>query len=421
MLCYEGKFDADEVLSMMKNAGKLKHLVMLPLYALFIFIGVVTVDAATYYVATGGNDAVSCATATNISTPRRTIRQGINCMAAEDILYIRGGTYAESISSVPSGTSYADAPLITSYPGETATLNLPSTVNSSIIIDLEGGFQYVIFKDLVLDGGYTGMKVAFGAHHIKFNNIETKNAFHQGIQIGIDSYNIWIRGGKYHDAAYRDVAVPAGYPLYVGGHDHLIENIDVYGSNSYCIHIYDSNIPPQRVILRNSHFHDCALTTPTSAAILAKGDNHQIYNNIVYNSRGHGIITYGSTNAKCYNNTVYGGAQTGIYIYPGSTNTDVRNNIAYGNATTQILNEGTGTILSKNLTSDPRFVNAAAHNFNLQTSSPAINIGDFLSQVTTDIAQTPRPQGGAYDIGAYEVGTGSDSVSPNSPVGLRVN
>jgi hypothetical protein len=48
------------------------------------------------------------------------------------------------------------------------------------------------------------------------------------------------------------------------------------------------------------------------------------------------------------------------------------------------------------------FVNAAAHNYALAPNSAAIDQGIALPQVTTDRAGTTRPQGAAYDIGAYE-------------------
>src|SRR5262249_17311881 len=122
------------------------------------------------------------------------------------------------------------------------------------------------------------------------------------------------------------------------------------------------------------------------------------------------------TNAKIYNNTVYGGLQTGIYVQGSATGADVRNNIAYGNATTQILNEGSGTTLSNNMTNDPRFMNASARDFSLQPSSPAIDEGKALSFLTMDIKRSSRPQGASYDLGAYEgSGLGSGSMTSALP------
>ena len=68
---------------------------------------------------------------------------------------------------------------------------------------------------------------------------------------------------------------------------------------------------------------------------------------------------------------------------------------------------------------DPMFVNPAGGDYHLQAQSLAIDAGTTLAQVTTDLDGNPRPQGVAYDIGAYEfVGTAAPvvtvSVSPPS-------
>jgi hypothetical protein len=59
---------------------------------------------------------------------------------------------------------------------------------------------------------------------------------------------------------------------------------------------------------------------------------------------------------------------------------------------------------SNNLLTDPGFVNAAAGDFRLRFDSPAIGAGESLPEVAVDIEGTRRPQGSAYDIGAYEFG-----------------
>jgi hypothetical protein len=57
---------------------------------------------------------------------------------------------------------------------------------------------------------------------------------------------------------------------------------------------------------------------------------------------------------------------------------------------------------SGNITSsDPLFVNWWS-GWHLQTGSPAINAGLTLGSVTSDFDGVSRPQGGAYDMGAYE-------------------
>src|SRR5262245_50297045 len=54
--------------------------------------------ASTFYVATTGNDAVSCTTAQNSVTPKLTISNAMRCLGAGDTLFIRGGKYDEGIS-----------------------------------------------------------------------------------------------------------------------------------------------------------------------------------------------------------------------------------------------------------------------------------------------------------------------------------
>jgi len=48
------------------------------------------------------------------------------------------------------------------------------------------------------------------------------------------------------------------------------------------------------------------------------------------------------------------------------------------------------------------FVDAAKHNYHLATTSPANDTGVTLAAVPTDRDGTKRPQGTAYDVGAYE-------------------
>src|SRR5687768_15280622 len=108
----------EEVPFMTTMSRKLKQYVLLTFYVLSC-LGAVTVQAATYYVATTGNDSYPGSQL----QPFRTIKKGLSTLTTGDTLYIRAGTYSESISSnvqtIPTGTSWANAPLIAGYPGET--------------------------------------------------------------------------------------------------------------------------------------------------------------------------------------------------------------------------------------------------------------------------------------------------------------
>jgi hypothetical protein len=88
----------------------------------------------------------------------------------------------------------------------------------------------------------------------------------------------------------------------------------------------------------------------------------------------------------------------------GTRNTDVRNNIVYRNESGITDYAKTGTILSNNFEGDPKFLDATAGDFHLQKDSPAIDKGADLKRqgVATDFEGNSRPQGRAFDIGAFE-------------------
>jgi hypothetical protein len=192
-------------------------------------------------------------------------------------------------------------------------------------------------------------------------------------------------------------------------------------------------------VVRRNRIHDNnTMVTSGVGGIILQGSsgniitNTQIYNNLVYNNgsavgageaRGIQINQY-TNGTKVWNNTSYGNKSVGIQVGPNGTaltNTVVQNNISYNNTYANYSDDGENTSADHNLTSNPSFVNAAAFNFELRTSSPAIDAGVTLSQVPTDFKDTPRPQGGAYDIGAYEGAGSSDILPPLRPEGLLIH
>jgi hypothetical protein len=75
----------------------------------------------------------------------------------------------------------------------------------------------------------------------------------------------------------------------------------------------------------------------------------------------------------------------------------------------------------------PGFVNAAAQDYHLNTSSACINAGaslppeaDYLSrQYVRHRTSEPRPSSGPLDIGAFEIQQ-TDPVPPSAPKNLRI-
>jgi parallel beta-helix repeat protein len=405
--------------------------------AILLFAGT-PAAAATYYVSPNGADTNSCATAqTNTNgRQRRTIAAGVACLAAGDTLYIRGGTYTGSnnvIDSqrfvVRSGTSWSNAITIAGYPSETVTIR-PSAPYSGIHLTT-GAPAYLIFKDLIVDmvdvgPGVDGVYLSNGAHHNRFQRLEVKNSGGNGFAFsdnnGNSPFNEVIDCDIHHNGAMT--GSNTGYGFYVFTSDNLIEGNRIYSNNGYGIHLYD-NAGPQNVnrnVVRNNRIYDNGTGGGSNFGIVvAWGADNLIYNNLIYRNRG-GILVYSkSANTSVFNNTVYkNGPSPGIALQYYASAPTVRNNIVYANGSNVEDYGGTGTSrIDHNVTTEPRFVDADAADFRLQPGSVAEDAGTTVTNVPADYAGVTRPQGSAYDIGAYERQQSGKSV-PSAPRKLRI-
>ena len=182
----------------------------------------------------------------------------------------------------------------------------------------------------------------------------------------------------------------------------------------------------------------------------------QAYNNIVYSVgtgpdpsdggsnyaciNSPGITNTGSTGtgtAEWFNNTLYdcgprgSGASGAFNVASGSPNVRIRNNLVVLKAGENYLEpQGNASLisglnnlwfgigngpsnLSSNVNTDPRFTNLSSFDFHLQSGSPAINQG-VNTGIPADFDGISRPQGTAYDIGAFEFGSGT-GTTPSKP------
>jgi parallel beta-helix repeat protein len=386
-------------------------------------------NAATYYVAKTGSDSKSCTSAQATSSPKLTIKSGLNCLKAGDTLSIRAGTYNEVINSqsqtVPPGTSWDSPVTITAYSGETVTLR-PSSGYAAIQV-VGNDSKYIIFNRLIIDGINTsdfavsldGLNQS-GAGYIRFTNCEIRNAPRSGVLTGRKSnFNKFI-DCNIHDNGREHVS----YGVYIQSSNNLIEGGKIHHNSGYGVHVYNGH-EGQRAndnIVRRTRAYNNSTREPDQAGILiGSGDGNMAYNNIAYGQRVGIMVGFnGSTNSKVYNNTVYNNSFYGIHIRASSSSAIVKNNITYSNGTNIQNYAGSKTIQSKNLTTNPSFTNASEGNFTLRSGSEAINAGTTLSQVSDDFKGTPRPQGGSFDIGAYEYGASQTASSLSAPTNLQL-
>jgi parallel beta-helix repeat protein len=195
--------------------------------------------------------------------------------------------------------------------------------------------------------------------------------------------------------------------LYLTGSNNLLEGNEIYSNSGYGVHIYSATAGdnPSNNIIRGNIVRDNATSGADSGAgilVASGGTNNLVYNNIVRNNPSHGIqVAYRARGTKVYNNTVYGNKHNGIHLDSTVSDTTLRNNILYQNGQA-VDNQGLGTIQSNNIMGDPKFVNTAANDFRIQASSPAVNAGYPVAEVSTDFEGVARPQGPALDVGAFE-------------------
>jgi hypothetical protein len=397
-------------------------------------------SGATYYVATNGNDNYSCSQAQSTFTPKLSLNNALRCLQAGSTLLMRGGTYSEGLVNPPiAGTSWNSKVRIAAYQGEAVWLKPPAG-STYWVIDLQGGQTFIEFDGINLDTtnatsdfNVGGLAVwgDQGSHHIRFQNAEILGNRLPG-DLGTSRQGLQLFGGIGSNEILRVKIHGGGGPnaflgMYIHSDDNIIDGVEVYdmGMTGIQIYNYGSHTPTGNII-RNSRIHDIVTGFDTRrGGILISGDNSLVYNNIIYgiNADGSGsdataLNVYSGANNEVLNNTISNNRAVAI-----ATNHPVgaliANNIAYGNDFDGVTDYGTGTILGPNdFGADPHFVNAAQGNFQLQPGSVAIDAGTAYSIVPTDFAGVQRPQGGAYDLGAYELA--KVPVPPQAPTGVQV-
>jgi parallel beta-helix repeat protein len=299
--------------------------------------------AATYHVATNGNDANQGTE----SQPFRTIRQGVSVLRPNDTLYIRQGTYDEGVNAqsmtIPSGTSWSNAITISGYPDETVTLR--GSVGSVVDISLGANASYLIFENLILDAaarhGGTGFFVGPGSHHIRLINSEVKNASEMNIQ--------FADGAEYNEVINCSIHDAAVHGLYISSSNNLFDGNQVYNNGWYGYHLYvSSDRTVNNNVIRNSEIYGNGSMRDSFGVIVGSGDNNVVHDNIVRNNTGGILVAYRNpSDTQVYSNTVHDNSGVGMYILPGSINTTVEQNSVYSNQQ-NIIDLGTGTILSDN-------------------------------------------------------------------------
>jgi hypothetical protein len=366
--------------------------------------------AETYYVATNGSDGNSGSAA----APFRTIRKAASRVGPGDTVIIRDGTYTgDSLAVVEIEASGAANQWIT-FKAENQWGAILDGRDSSTIhgIILREDVGYVRIEGLQIQGTREGgISAADGTHDIYYY----RNLIHHVGRICTDT-----TGGQvgFRD---RDDSVRMTYDsnvLHTIGRLHPSDGCSTSTTN-YTNHDHGVYLRGHDLTIVNNVFYNFRSGWAIQSA---QGASNWIIANNTFafanpNREGQIVLWERNTNFTIANNIFYQPSRAAIYVLPCSdkTNIVIRNNISTGE---MIFDEVSGRFrcgrltLSDNSTFlDPRLVNPSSLNFQLHSSSPAIDKADPGFSVSVDHAGTPRPQLGGYDIGAFEFGPPTVSLS----------
>ena len=376
-------------------------------------------SGTVYYVSPTGSDS----NPGSERRPFRTLQKAANAVKPGDTVIAEDGVYTYAGSEKPCSRARA------------------------IVCLTRGGTSrnWVVFKS----------RNRWGAKLDGENNTATDGfSFRDGADyIRIEGFDIFGMGndGSAH-----------GIDIYGGGHDVQIVGNRIHSIGRLCTDTSNGNsgilIKRNNVTVEENLFHDIGRYAPGENGCNPRtgsyaNHDHGVYidgnspdpgnaangaviaNNVFYNvNRGWPIHIYPGTlrNISILNNTFatpnpYREGHiviSGVYL----SNSRIENNISF-QPTTSMIRFGSkvtinNTVVSNNLISvglvtnalpppgmtvtgnlagvDPLFVNPAVFDFHLRPTSPAIDRGLTLREVLRDFEARPRPQGPAYDIGAYE-------------------
>ncbi|MEO8567820.1 MAG: right-handed parallel beta-helix repeat-containing protein, partial [Ginsengibacter sp.] len=256
--------------------------------------------------------------------------------------------------------------------------------NGTITIEAVKADGVKVYNNIVDSSGWDGIQVAASANAEIYNNKVTN----YGMQnLGSQQAGI-ILGGKSNGAVHDN---------YINGGTG--EGLEIFGSG--LVSIYNN-------IIANAGWDKSSAGQDAIAVDDRPQPNNKyaglkvyILNNTIVNAARNAIHLFNSYNTmaqgnKIYNNLLVKPNNKSVYDNPftnidGNTNVDTLNNVKIP------------------VIANANFVNATANDFHLQANSPAIDKGlNTVSYgVTKDYDGVSRPQGSAFDAGAFEYNFGT--------------
>ena len=408
--------------------------------------------AGVFYVAPppSGNDA----NPGNQSRPWATLQHAADRAAAGDTVLVRAGGYAGAYLT-RSGT--AARPIVfQAFPGEEPRI----TADNGRTPD---GFNLEGASHIVIDGFRVDGRTRAGIRAVLCEGVTIRNNRcdgngRWGIFTGFCD-DLLIEGNRTSNSVDEH-----GIYLSNSGDRPVIRGNRIWGNHANGIHLNGDRsqggdgVISQALIEANVIWDN---GRGGGSGINMDGVRDSIIrNNLIYDTHASGISLYRidggapSTGNKVLNNTVIvaSDGRWALNIQNGSSNNLVRNNILYSEHSSRgavsisrsslpgfssdfnalegrfTLDDGASVLDAgrwraetgqdrRSVLSNPAalFVNAARDDYHLPAGSPAVDRGEARAEVRRDLEGRRRPQGSAYDIGAYERPGAPPPPPPPSP------
>jgi len=349
------------------------------------------VGAATYYVATDGNDAHSGSR----QAPFRSVSRGVAAARAGDTVVVRDGRYGHE-SAVTGGDSDGNNQ-------SPVWLRKSGTPEEWITITAENKGGAVLDCEMMCDSYINLYNAAF----IVIQNFVITRGYKEAVHSNDAAHHITLRGNDIEYIANRTSSTRLGLSgMYTNPncHDFVIDgNIfhDIGRTNAtkldHALYLHGSNM-----VVTNNIFYDI----PHGWAIqTADGLNNLLVAHNVFAATREGVtgqIMLWNRQSKLaiQNNIFYGGERYAIVRdHATIAACTIDHNIIFGPST--VMQDASGCSVEANLMNrDPLFVNGSAkpYDFHLRPGSPAIASGVYVP-VTRDLSGHRRA--GTPDVGAF--------------------
>lgn len=135
---------------------------------ILLILTVMSVHAATYYVATDGDDSRTATQAQTVSTPWRTITYAASQVAPGDTVLVRGGTYYEEV------VMQCDGVIWQAYPDETPIVD--GSVALGTVQPLSSATDFVDPAGVSIDGRFNGNANWASIYKITYPDTDTAMA-----------------------------------------------------------------------------------------------------------------------------------------------------------------------------------------------------------------------------------------------------